>query len=54
MDKEKKWKKWRMEKNGENSCPLTSLPVDRLNGDRVKRRPLVPIKIEDDLEWCDD
>ena len=26
----KKWKKWKMENNGENSGPLTSLPVDRL------------------------
>ena len=26
------------EKNGENSGPLTSLPVDRLNVDRLQRR----------------
>ena len=37
-DGEKKWKKWKMENNGENSGPLSSLPVDRLtatdcNGD---------------------
>ena len=32
-----------VENNGENSGPLTSLPVDRLNGDRLQRRPLVPI-----------
>ena len=25
-----KWKKWKMENNGENSGPLTSLQVDRL------------------------
>ena len=32
--KEKKRKKRKKrEKNGENSGPLTSLPVDRLNGD---------------------
>ena len=24
------WKKWKMENNGENSGPLTSLPVDHL------------------------
>ena len=29
-DGEKKWKKWKMENNGENSGPLMSLPVDRL------------------------
>ena len=27
---EKKWKKWKMENNGENSGPLSLLPVDRL------------------------
>ena len=26
------WKMEKMENNGENSGPLTSLPVDRLNG----------------------
>ena len=31
-------KKTRKEKNGEYSGPLTSLPVDRLNGDRLQRR----------------
>ena len=31
------------EKNGENSGSLTLLPVGRLNGDRLQRRPLVPI-----------
>ena len=38
------WKKNGMEKkmenNDENSGPLTSLPVDRLNGDRLQRRRL--------------
>ena len=37
-DGEKQEKKTRKEKNG----PLTSLPVNRLNGDRLQRRPLVP------------
>ena len=37
---EKMEKKWKMENNGENSGPLTSLPVDRLtatdcNADRL-------------------
>ena len=42
-DGEKKKKKRKEEKkNGENSGPLTSLPVIRLNGDRLQRRPLVP------------
>ena len=27
------------EKNGENSSPIPSLPVDRLNGNRLQRRP---------------
>ena len=31
-------KRKKREKNGENSSPLTSLPVDRLNGDRLQRR----------------
>ena len=31
-------KRKKREKNGENSGPLTSLPVDRLNGDRLQRR----------------
>ena len=35
--KEKKEKKKR-EKNGENSGPLTLLPVNRLNIDRLQRR----------------
>ena len=37
-------KRKKREKNGENSGPLTSLPVDRLKGDRLQRRPLVPKK----------
>ena len=41
-DGEKKKEKKR-EKNGENSGPLTSLPVNRLNGDRLQRCPLLPI-----------
>ena len=32
--------KKRREKNGENSSPLTSLPVGRLNSDRLQRRRL--------------
>ena len=40
MENGKKMEK--MEKNGENSGPLSSLPVVRLNGDRLQRRPLVP------------
>ena len=31
-----------VEKNGENSGPLSLLPVDRLNGNRLQRQPLVP------------
>ena len=31
-------------KNGENSGPLTSLPVNRLNSDRLQHRPLVPLQ----------
>ena len=38
------------EKSGENSGLLTSLPVDRLNGDRLQRRPLVPIMLSVDLQ----
>ena len=40
--KDKREKKEKREKNGGNSGPLTSLPVDRLNGDQLQRRPLVP------------
>ena len=44
---EKKWKK--MENNGENSCPLTSLPVDRLtatdcNADRSCQKWKIPLR----------
>ena len=54
--KEKKEKKEKREKNGENSGPLTSLPVDRLNSDRLQRRPLVPITslillIDNKVSW---
>ena len=31
-----KWNGGKMEKNGENTGPLTSLPVDRLKGDRLQ------------------
>ena len=34
----KKMENGKMENNDENSGPLTSLPVDRLNGDRLQRR----------------
>ena len=37
---EKKKKEREREKNGENSGPLTSLPVDRLNGDQLQHRRL--------------
>ena len=36
--KEKREKKEKKEKNGGNSGPLISLPVDRLNGDRLQHR----------------
>ena len=36
----RKTRQEKREKNGENSDPLTSLPVDRLNGDRLQRRRL--------------
>ena len=35
---EKKMKKKKKENNDEYSGPLTSLPVNRLNGDRLQRR----------------
>ena len=41
-DGKKKKKEKKKENNDENSGPLTSLPVVRLNGDRLQRRPLVP------------
>ena len=44
-DGEEKRKEKRKEKNGDNSGPLTSLPVDRMNDDRLQRRPLVPISL---------
>ena len=37
-DGEKMVKNGGEENNDENSGPLTSLPVDRLNGDRLQRR----------------
>ena len=39
-DGEEKKRKEKREKNGENSGPLTSLSVDRRNGDRLQRRRL--------------
>ena len=33
----------RKKKNGENSSPLIWLPVNWLNGDRLRQRPLMPI-----------
>ena len=36
-------KRNKKEDNYENSGPLTSLPVDRLNGDQLEWQPLVPI-----------
>ena len=39
-DGEMELRKVEEEKNGENSSSLTSLPVDRLNGDRLQRRRL--------------
>ena len=44
-----------MENNGENRGPLTSLPVNRLNGDRLQRRRscqkvTLPLKKELDFE----
>ena len=41
------WKKWKMENNGENSGPLTSLQVDRLtatdcNAGAHAKKPLAP------------
>ena len=43
QSRRRKWKmengmEWKMENNGEYSGPLTLLPVDRLNGDRLQRR----------------
>ena len=39
---EKMEKKWKMENNGENSGPLTSLPVDRLE----RRRSCQLVKLD--------
>ena len=36
----------RIENNGENSGPLSSLPVNRLNGNRVQRRRSCQFKSE--------
>ena len=41
--RKKRKKRKKKAKNGENSGPLTSLPVDRLNSDRLQHRPLLPM-----------
>ena len=40
-DGEENGKKW-LKKNCENNGPLTSLPINHLNGNQLQRRPLVP------------